>query len=122
MSDRIRVEGLAVLGSVGVYPHERQARQRLVIDLELEADLGLAGRSDRLSDTLDYAEAARVAREVVTERHHQLIESIAETIAERLLAGLAGRVQAVRVRVGKPHALADARMVAVEIERRTPPS
>lgn len=120
MSDRIRVEGLALLASVGVYPHERLARQRVLVDLELEVDLSAAGRSDRLADTLNYDEAARLVRAVLSERHHELIECVAETIAQRLLAGLGPALRAVRVRVGKPHALADARLVSVEIERRAP--
>ncbi len=118
MSDRIRVEGLALLAYVGVYPHEKSLRQRLVVDLEFECDLSSAGKSDLLSDTLDYDQAARVVREVVASRHHQLIESIAESVAERLLGDFGSAVQAVRVRVSKPQALADARTVSVEIERR----
>lgn len=122
MGDRIRVEGLSILAQVGVYPHERAQRQRIYIDVELESDLSAAGRSDQMRDTLDYDAAAGLVREVVLRRHHDLIESIAEEVAEGLLGRFAGRLTGVRVRVEKPGALADARAVSVEIQRRPPNS
>jgi dihydroneopterin aldolase len=120
VGDRIRVEGLSLFAHVGVYPHERLMRQRILVDLELETDLSIAGRSDRIEDTFDYDVAAEVARGVALSGHHQLIESIAELVAEGLLARFAGRGATVRVRVTKPNALPDARAVAVEITRQAP--
>lgn len=120
MSDRIRVDGLSIQARVGIYPHERVQRQRIFVDLELETDLSVAGRSDRIGATLDYDLAAELAREVAEKRHHALIESLAEEVAAGLLERFAGRVERVRVRVTKPSALADARAVSVEIERHPP--
>lgn len=120
VGDWIRVENLCLQAHVGVYPHERLIRQRVIVDVGLEADLSSAGLSDRVEDTIDYDLAASEVRAVVQSGHHQLIESIAESVARRLLLCFQGRVTRVRVRVGKPSALPDARAVAVEIERSAP--
>ena len=99
MSDRICIEGLTVDGLIGVYPHELERPQRLV-------------------DTLDYDRLAECARTIIAARHHNLIETVAERIAARILQQHHGRVRSVTVRVCKPGAVADARNVAVEISRK----
>ena len=113
--DRIKLEGLVIDASVGVYEFEHHIRQRLEIDVTAEIDLAEAGESDRLEAGLDYDGLARHCREVVAERHHQLVESVAESIAARVLRD--ERIRRVDVRVAKPGAVPDARTVAVEITR-----
>lgn len=115
--DRVELEGLVVEAAVGVYDFEHRIRQRLEIDVTAELDLSEAGRTDRLEAGLDYDGLARHCREVVAARHHQLIETIAESIAARVLRD--PRIQRVRVRVAKPGAVPDARSVAVTIERQS---
>jgi dihydroneopterin aldolase len=115
--DRIELVGLKVDALIGVYPHEEKIHQRLVVDVRLEADLGPAGRSDAVEDTVDYDAVARIVRSVAKERHHRLIERVAARIAEDVLAGFGGQVGAVEVRVSKPGAVPDAGDVAVEIRR-----
>lgn len=117
MTDRISVLGLEVRGGIGVYDHEKGVDQRLVIDVELEVDLRAAAKADALAQTVDYDQVAEICREVVSARHHELIETVAETIAERMLA-LAETVQGVTVRVDKPGAVPDAQTVRVELSRR----
>jgi dihydroneopterin aldolase len=114
--DRVKLEGLAVEASVGVYEFEHAIRQRLEIDVTAHMDLSEAGRTDALAAGLDYDRIAACCREVVASRHHQLIETIAESIAARVLA-IDARVQRAEVRVAKPGAVPDARTVAVEIGR-----
>lgn len=114
--DRVKLEGLVVYASVGVYEFEHDIRQRLEIDVAAEIDLAEAGSTDRLEAGLDYDSLAQHCREVAAERHHQLIETIAESIASRVLRD--GRIHRVEVRVAKPGAVPDARTVAVEIARR----
>jgi dihydroneopterin aldolase len=111
----IRLRSLAIDGArVGVYPHERTATRVVVIDVALWAKTAQAAKSDRLSDTVDYDEVARVTRAIALERHYALLESLAETLA----AGLMSRFAADRVsiEVHKPGALALG-SVSVAIER-----
>lgn len=117
MSDRICIEGLKVDGLIGVYPHEQAVPQRLIVDLCAETDTQAAGRSEQLADTLDYDRLADCARLVIRERHHRLIETVAERIASQVLSLHKGKVKSITVRVKKPGAVADAELAAVEITR-----
>ncbi|MCK6546434.1 dihydroneopterin aldolase [Myxococcota bacterium] len=116
-ADRVCVEGLELMAEVGVYAHEHGIKQRLVIDLVVETELRAAGQSDALADAIDYDGLAKIARDVASSRHHELIEAIAEEIAAGVLASLGVRAGRVKVRVAKPGAVPDARTVAVEIWR-----
>ena len=117
MSDRIFVEGLEVGAPIGVYAFEKGVLQRLIIDVSVGCDTRAAGHSDALEDSLDYDRLASICRHVCSSQHHQLIEAIAEKIAAAVGETFQSRITDVRVRVEKPGAVADARTVAVEIER-----
>ena len=99
MADRIELRGLRSLGVHGVLPEEQTRAQPFEVDLDVEADLSTAGRTDRLDDTLDYGAMAAAAERVVTSEHHQLLERLAERIAEEVLGD--ERVVAVTVAVRK---------------------
>ena len=101
MVDRIRLNDMAFYGYHGVLPEERTLGQRFVVDVELRVDLRLAGVADDLTKTVNYAEAYAAVRDIVTGPPFQLIEAVAERIAERLLAAHPS-VQSVAVGVRKP--------------------
>ena len=115
--DRITIEGLEVWAHHGVLPHERELGQRFVLDLTVELDLGPAGASDDLSDTVDYGALARAVHERVAGERHDLIERVAERVAELALDD--PRVSAAEVTVHKPSAPlpVSAREVRVEVRR-----
>ena len=114
--DRMLLEGMSFFGHHGVYPAERELGTHFTVDVELELDLAAAGRSDRLEDTLDYREPYGLVREVVEGEPCQLVETLAERAAQRLLA--LPRVERVRVRVRKrPPLPGDLRSVGVEVSR-----
>ncbi len=93
------MEGMVFFGRHGVFPAERQVGTHITVDVELEADLARAGRSDRLEDTVNYARAYEAVREVVEQDSCHLLEAVAQRIADRLLEF--PRVEGVRVRVRK---------------------
>lgn len=78
----ILVTGLEVLGVHGVLPEERVRAQPFGIDLELVVDLGPAGRSDDLVDTIDYGAVIDATVRVVSTEQFQLLERLAARIAE----------------------------------------
>ena len=82
--DRITLEGMVFYGYHGVNPEERELGQRFVVDLELEKDLSAAGLSDDLTQTVNYASAYKLAREVVEGQPCNLIETVAERLATAL--------------------------------------
>lgn len=117
--DRIILEGMVFYGYHGVNPEERELGQRFIVDLELEKDLSAAGLSDDLTQTVNYASAYKLAREVVEGQPCNLIETVAERLATALLSRLP--IDGVRVRVRKPWAPVKGSVldsVAVEIVRK----
>jgi dihydroneopterin aldolase len=101
MTDRIVLAGLAFMARHGVHEDEKTTPQRFEVDVELELDLGPAGRSDDLTATVDYGDVAKLAREVLEGPPVGLIDTLAERIAARLLERFPP-ADAVVVRVRKP--------------------
>jgi dihydroneopterin aldolase len=95
----IRLEGLSVFGHHGARPYEKEAGQRLEVDLELEPSDDRAEKSDRLADAVDYDLLNRTVREVVEGRSFHLLESLAAATAESVLERFA--VRRVKVRIAK---------------------
>jgi 7,8-dihydroneopterin aldolase/epimerase/oxygenase len=114
---------LVLSASIGIYPHEHAALQRVRInvDLGVEDDGARAlsrasvGRDD-LSRVVDYEKVAATVRGIVTTGHIRLVETLAERIAEACLTD--PRVHLARIRVEKLDIFADAASAGVEIERR----
>ena len=98
--DRIFLEGMVFFGYHGSRPEERTLGQRFVVDLEVGVDLAEAGRTDDLSRTVDYGELYRETRGVLEGEPLNLIEAVAERVAEKALAH--ERIRWARVRVRKP--------------------
>ena len=110
------MEGMAFFGRHGVFPAERELGARFTVDVELAGDLHVAGRSDRLEDTIDYARAYDLVREVVEGEPCHLLEAVAERISRRLLE--LPRVERATVRVHKkPPLPGEFRSFGVEITR-----
>ena len=95
----IRLEGLSVFGHHGARPYEKEAGQRLEVDLELESIDDRAERSDRLADAVDYDRLYKTVLEVVEEKSFHLLEKLAAATADIILERFA--VRRVRVRIAK---------------------
>ena len=98
--DKIRLSGMVFYGFHGVGPAEQELGQRFVVDLEVEKDLRPAGRSDALADTVNYSRMYRLVKETMEGPSHNLLESLAETIAAGILDRFS--VDSVTVVVKKP--------------------
>ena len=115
--DVIHLRGLEFYAYHGVLPEEQVLGQRFLIDLDLYLDLSKAGSSDRVEDTIHYGEVYQVIKACVTGESHQLLEHLAEDIAQRVLMKFSAT--SVRVEVHKPQAPIPGifRDVSVEIWR-----
>src|SRR5947199_3307720 len=96
----IEVSGLSLFTHVGVTAAEREVGQRLVLDLRLDLGESDATVTDRLEDTVDYAEVCDTANLVAQQRSYKTIERLAPAIADRLLDRY--RAHAVWVKAAKP--------------------
>jgi dihydroneopterin aldolase len=101
MPDRISLTNMAFQARHGVEPREKVEAQRFEVDVELELELGPAGRSDHLARTANYAAVYETVQPIVEGRSFELIEALAETIAAAVL-GSQPLADAVVVRVRKP--------------------
>jgi dihydroneopterin aldolase len=117
VTDRIVVTGIRELGTHGVLPEEQTRPQPFEVDVELGVNLEKAGESDALDDTVDYAAVCEAVSRIVKTERCQLLERLAERIAEVCCAD--ERVESVVVTVRKLHAPVGVMVdhVAVRIER-----
>ncbi len=113
--DKIFIRELALRCIIGIYPEERREKQDILVNVEMHADLRKAGRSDDLADTVDYKAIKKAILKLVEESGFQLIEALAENIADIALAD--EKVKQVVVTIDKPGALRFAKSSAVEITR-----
>jgi 7,8-dihydroneopterin aldolase/epimerase/oxygenase len=120
VTDRIELRNMRFEATHGVYDHEQRSKQPFEVDVELILDLGPAGRTDDLEQTVDYARVYAVVREIVEGRSFRLLEALAETISQALLAGFT--VAEVLVRIRKPAVDLGGPLdyASVEISRRRP--
>ncbi len=86
MAQRIIIERLEFYGRCGVTEEERRKPQQIAIDLELEAALDAAGLSDRLDETIDYAQVAERLVALGGSLTCRLLESLAEQLIAMLFA------------------------------------
>lgn len=117
MTDELALTGLECYGHHGVFEFERREGQTFVIDLVLGFDTRPAAGTDDLSQTVDYGSLAMAVKAAVEKDPVDLIETLAQRIADLCL--LESRVEWTRVTVHKPDAPIDATFsdVALTITR-----
>lgn len=111
------LRGLEFYGYHGVIPEENRLGQRFIVDVDMYADTRRAGASDDLDATVNYVAVYEDVKSIVEGAPLKLVESVAERIAEYVLAN--HPVERVRVRIVKPDVPIPARLefVGVEIVR-----
>ncbi|MEZ4401782.1 MAG: dihydroneopterin aldolase [Kofleriaceae bacterium] len=90
MTDAVFVRGLEFEGNHGYTAAERRGTRRFRVDLVIERDLGTASRSDKLADTVDYWKVSELVVRLGTQSTHKLIETLAGTMADALIAAYPG--------------------------------
>ena len=100
--DRISLSGISAVGHHGVFDFERQQGQRFVVDVSCKVDLAEAAATDDLASTIDYGALAKSVVDDIEGDPLNLIEALAERIAQTCLRHTA--VAEVEVTVHKPQA------------------
>ena len=117
MIDRILISGFTVNAIIGIHAPERITPQDIRFDIELATVARRAAQTDDIGAALNYADVCTIVRDTAQRGAFQLVETLAERVAERLREEMG--VQWLKLRVSKPLAIADAELVGVEIERGT---
>src|SRR5688500_11768069 len=100
---------------IGVYPHERQTKQTIFVDLQVEADFSKCSKSDDIADTVNYEQLAELCIHLAESGKFALLETFACEILKSIF--LKFNVTWAWVRIKKPQALANADYTVVELER-----
>jgi dihydroneopterin aldolase len=114
--DLVFIEGFTGVTVIGIDQGELHAPQPLVIDVHAGVARAHACDTDRIGDTINYAQVHARLQRLMVEHRLQLLEAFAETIADILLDEFAAAW--VRVRVVKPRKFDNVQAVGVQIERR----
>jgi dihydroneopterin aldolase len=110
------VRDLELTCIIGVHAHEKRGPQRIRINLDVGVSEG-GTHNDQLENVLCYEDLVVRIRAIVADGSINLLETLAERIADICLQHPLAR--SARVRVEKLEVFADARSVGVEIERMT---
>ena len=110
------VRDLKLDAYIGAYEHEQGAPQPVRIDMDVDVIEPSNPTGDRLEDVVCYSRLTDGVKAIIAEGHIRLVETLAERIAEMVMAH--PMAIAVTVRVEKPNAIAEAGAAGVEIERR----
>jgi dihydroneopterin aldolase len=113
--DRVFVENLTVETVIGIFDWEREIRQAVSLDLEMEFDIRQAALSDSIEDTLDYKAVSKRLIRFIEQSEFQLVETLAEKCAAIVLAEFP--VRHLRLKLSKPGAVRGSSAVGVIIER-----
>jgi dihydroneopterin aldolase len=111
----IFIRDLTLPALIGVYIHEKENPQPIRINLDLAVKENMTANKDRLADVVSYEEIADGVRKLIASGHVNLVETLAQQIADICFSHQ--RVQTVRVRVEKLAVFEDAVSAGVEIER-----
>lgn len=117
MTGTTGVRELRVDCIVGIYPHERDQQQTILLNIEIDYDFAAPARSDAIHDAVDYDGVVSSVTALIQSRRFQLIETMAEESAALLLARVPVAT-AVRVEIQKPAAVPQARHSFVRVERQ----
>lgn len=118
MADSIKITGIKGFGHHGVLAHEREQGQDFVVDVELTTDFSVATATDDLTATLNYALIADLVFAEITGEPVNLIETLADQIAQKIMNFPA--VMSVAVTVHKPYAPIEVPFQDVSVTRRLP--
>ncbi|MCL5801144.1 MAG: dihydroneopterin aldolase [Gammaproteobacteria bacterium] len=118
--DIIYLHDLKIDTVIGIFEWERRVKQAVILNLDMAADIRKAAASDKIADTLDYKAVAKRLIEYVGANQFQLVETLAERVAEIVLKEFG--ISWLRLRVNKKGAVRGAVDVGVIIERGRNPS
>ncbi len=109
------VRDLELPAKIGVHSHEKLDSQLIRINVDMATSAEGGPIDDDIANVVCYEDVVNGITDIVAGEHINLVETLAEKIADFCLSD--SRVLAVKIRVEKPHIIAEAASVGVEIER-----
>jgi len=112
-TSKIIITDLELMMFIGVFEEEKQAKQRVLISVELDIIPNENWQDDNVENVLSYADIIDHIKQIALEGHIHLVETFTEKICEMCLAY--DLVKSAQVKVTKPDIITDAGAVGVEI-------
>ena len=112
--DIIRIKNMQFYGYHGVNESEKEQGGQFEVDVEMSTDLNEACTSDNFETTIDYEAVFQTVENCVKGNKFNLIEALAESIANAILMQF--NIAKITVRVRKPEAPIDGNLDTVEVE------
>lgn len=113
--DHVFIQGLELLCSIGIHDHEKQTPQRIVVTVDMSVRKISTVLNDNHENVVCYETVVNQIRTLVSHGHVNLVETMADNIADICLQNK--RVTKVTVRVEKPDIISDVASVGIEISR-----
>lgn len=88
--DQIKITDLEVFANHGVFPEENKLGQKFLVSAVLYTDTRKAGKTDDLTASIHYGEVSAFITKYMKEHTYQLLERVAETLAEEMLKSISG--------------------------------
>lgn len=116
--DQIIISGLRIYAYHGVHAEEKEKGQPFVLDITCYLDLSIPCTSDKVDDTVSYAQIIKLVKKVMNAQKNDLLEHTAQQVADAILEQYSP-IEQVELTLKKPRApiLADFDYVAVAIVR-----
>ncbi|MEY8205289.1 MAG: dihydroneopterin aldolase [Bermanella sp.] len=115
--DKVFIDGLEIETIIGIYDWEREIKQVVRIDLEMEWDNKPAAQSEDIQFALNYKDVSKRLISFIGDSEFLLVETMAEAIAQILLQEFS--IPGLKLKLSKPGAIRGAKAVGVMIERTT---
>ena len=113
--DKVFINNLEVEGIIGIFQWEREVRQLISIDIEMDFDNKKAAKSDDIEDALNYKLVGKRITSYVQKSTFKLVEALAENISKIILKEFP--VSNVKVTLRKPGAMRGSDSVGISITR-----
>lgn len=113
--DIVYVRDLVLQMSAGIYDHEKAAKQRVIINLEMSVEKTHIDDQSSIDDVVSYEDIVVSIRDIAARKHYELLEEFTEEISKVCL--LDKRVKTVAISVEKPDIFEDCNAVGIKITR-----
>ena len=113
--DKVFIKDLKALGIIGIFPHERETPQEILINVTVYTDTHRAAQTDDIADCIDYDSLSKKIKSHAESAARLTVEALANDLVAICLQEKG--VEKAIVRVEKPGAVPSARSVGVEVER-----
>ena len=102
---KILINNLIIQASVGVYEHEKQIKQKIIVNVELLLSNDSEPKQDNLESTQDYSQFRKCLIDIIQSQHFQLLEILVEKIHSTLMINT--YVIGAKVNISKPNIFND---------------